>query len=299
VTTLADAGPGSFRDAISQDDRYIVFDVAGTILSAADYLWAHANLTIDGGSAPSPGVTISGRGLLIRGSRGGRNVILTGLRFRNCVIDCVTVDGGATDVVIDHNSMSGAGDGNLDVGWPSGVRNVTVSWNLIHTADGQGKTSLTAYTPQHLSYHHNLYSGLQRNPQVRYDDAGGQSPGTTVDFVNNLSRAAGVNHGAWFRFGVKANLVNNYFLPWATDLKDILILEGPASQVYRAGNTHPGRVIGEVTFAPTPFPAPPITTTDAFTAACQVLAMAGPPFPRDAVDQTVINAVVASIPLCP
>ena len=58
VTSLADSGPGTLRDAVSQGNRYIVFDVGGTIRLGGDLNVFSSYLTIDGSSAPAPGITI-------------------------------------------------------------------------------------------------------------------------------------------------------------------------------------------------------------------------------------------------
>ena len=67
VTTLEDNGDddnpveGSLRDAVSERNRYIVFDVAGTIVLQT-FLWVEVDhLTIDGFSAPSPGPGLPSR----------------------------------------------------------------------------------------------------------------------------------------------------------------------------------------------------------------------------------------------
>src|SRR5438067_1964749 len=51
VTTLADAGPGSFREAVSQPRRIVVFDVGGVIKLASNVA-VSSNTTIAGQSAP-------------------------------------------------------------------------------------------------------------------------------------------------------------------------------------------------------------------------------------------------------
>ena len=55
VTTLANAGPGSFRDAVSQPNRIVVFDVGGIIPLTAD-VDVSSNITIAGQSAPGEGI---------------------------------------------------------------------------------------------------------------------------------------------------------------------------------------------------------------------------------------------------
>ncbi|MGH8006048.1 MAG: hypothetical protein ACREQ3_03485, partial [Candidatus Binatia bacterium] len=82
VTNLKDAGLGSLRDALSQGNRHIVFDVAGVIelKSRLDVKGAH--ITIDGFSALLPGITLKNYGLRIPGKDGAHNVIVQGIRVR-------------------------------------------------------------------------------------------------------------------------------------------------------------------------------------------------------------------------
>ena len=59
VTTLADSGAGSFRDAVSQPNRIVVFDVGGYItLSSA--VSVNENITIAGQTAPGGGIGFKG-----------------------------------------------------------------------------------------------------------------------------------------------------------------------------------------------------------------------------------------------
>lgn len=59
VTTLADSGKGSLRDAVSKPNRIIVFKVAGVIKleSPLDF---SKNLTIAAQTAPGDGVVVYG-----------------------------------------------------------------------------------------------------------------------------------------------------------------------------------------------------------------------------------------------
>ena len=59
VTTLADAGAGSFRDAVSKSNRIIVFDVCGYI-NLLSGVSASSNLTIAGQTAPGGGIGFTG-----------------------------------------------------------------------------------------------------------------------------------------------------------------------------------------------------------------------------------------------
>src|SRR4051812_14997395 len=59
VTSLADSGAGSFREAVRVPNRTVVFDVSGVIRSTAK-IAAAANLTIAGQTAPGEGVVVYG-----------------------------------------------------------------------------------------------------------------------------------------------------------------------------------------------------------------------------------------------
>lgn len=69
VTSLADSGPGSLREAVgASGPRIIVFDVSGYIDLRSDLSIEKGQVTIAGQTAPSPGVVLRGRTLKIRAS---------------------------------------------------------------------------------------------------------------------------------------------------------------------------------------------------------------------------------------
>ena len=78
VTTTADKGAGSLREAVSKPNRIVVFDVAGVIKLESN-LELSDNLTILGQTAPGEGISIYNRTASF--SR-HKNVIVRYVRFR-------------------------------------------------------------------------------------------------------------------------------------------------------------------------------------------------------------------------
>src|SRR5574344_1953089 len=67
VTNLNDSGTGSLRDAVSQPNRIVVFDVSGVIKISSRIVFAH-NLYVAGQTAPGEGVTVYGDGVSFSGA---------------------------------------------------------------------------------------------------------------------------------------------------------------------------------------------------------------------------------------
>ena len=62
VTNLNDSGSGSLRDAVSQPNRIVVFDVAGVIRINSRIVFK-SNITVAGQTAPGEGITVYGDGV--------------------------------------------------------------------------------------------------------------------------------------------------------------------------------------------------------------------------------------------
>ncbi len=205
VTTLADAGPGSLREALSDGCRRIVFDVGGTITLQSDLNLPYSYVTIDGATAPDPGITIVQPGVIgttieASGSIGPiRDVILTHLRMDGQAVDHANegdiwgIDGEAapvSNVILDHITAIGATDGVFDM-WED-VSNVTVSWCLV--ADTVAALHLStgdiAVARDRVSFHHNVFAGNNER-QIRIRHAS-----TDIDYRNNVVYGWG-----WFEGG--------------------------------------------------------------------------------------------------
>lgn len=302
VTTLSASGAGSLREALSAGHRTVVFDVAGTITTASPFVITvdQAFLTIDGTSAPSPGITIAGgAGLYLEGTH---DVVVRGLRVRGSLDDAFRVF-DSRDVVVDHCAAAGAGDGNIDI--TENSQDVTVQWSVFHHAGGPTTPSSTiiAFGARRVSVHHTFYAGPGGNPLVAGAVPAGE---TSADLRNNLVWNWGASAGSEYGYGMevdsggRANVVGNYFETHGTYAglaSRALQIDhnGNGSQVHAALNVS-GNGVAIDGNTSTPFVAPAITTQATCDAARGVLAQAGVR-PLDGVDLAVLGQV--ALTACP
>lgn len=305
VTTLADSGPGSLREALAGGgNRRIVFTVGGEIVLGSFLYVTGPFVTIDGFTAPWPGITLRNQGLAIRGSKGAHDVIVRGIRVRDSSDDGIQVAFAAYNVVIDHVSIAGSADGDLDITEDS--HDVTVSWSIL-AEPATGKTMLIKYNAARVSLHHNLFvKALSRNPVVSVNNGAPLAAEITVDMRNNVIANWGPGWGTKIHDGARANVVGNFYSSPESALLDqqeaLLVCpsncpDGPAA-VYAEGNYSadlPGVDINLVGNEALPFPAAPVATGDACLSAYQVVAQAGVRA-LDARDQQYVAGVV--LPPC-
>jgi pectate lyase len=296
VTNLNDSGPGSLRDALSRGNRYVVFDVAGEIKVQRKFIDVKgAFITIDGFTAPSPGITLKGGGLRINGLRGGQHdVIIRGLRILDAAIDGIQISQGVYNVVVDHVSIRNSVDENINIGW--NAHDVTISWSIFSNPVGTGKNFLITDNASRITLHRNLLvNARQRNPKVKMNDKMMPGPDTQVDMRNNVIWNWGVGYGTLLTEGAAGNVVNNFY--WSSSLKKApqkARRVNKKARAYVRGN-YPPELNGVGTEA-IPFPAPEVNSTDACSAAHEVLARAGVR-PLDFLDERYRSVI--SLPSCP
>ena len=307
VTNLNDSGAGSLRQAVLGGNRHIVFDVAGTITLTSEITLRYPFVTLDGLSAPAPGITLKNAGLIVRGP--GHDIIIRGVRIRDAKKDGIWVTDAAYNVLIERVSVHNSADGNIDI-TRAGTRDVTVAWSVLAEPAGEEKNMLIAFWPTRISVHHNLFiASEQRNPQVTFDDteARSQDTETTLDMRNNVLWNWRGGYATRIRYGARANIVDNYFAAVGGDAHDALVVcRGLAddSQCYddttniarafaRGNVSADGVDIDREGTETTAFPAPAIDTDPALVAACAVLAGAGVR-PLDALDATYLANVQLS-----
>jgi hypothetical protein len=230
VNTLADSGPGSFREACEAGGpRIIVFNVAG-IIKLKDRVRIRAPyVTIAGNSAPGDGVCIAGNtvelethDVVIRHMRfrrgetwvGDRNDAIGGNPTGNIMIDHVSASWGLDENMSMYRHMYDHDNNNATPELKLPTVNITIQnsifsegLNTYHHAFGSTIGGLNS------TFHHNLWAcNTGRNPSV----------GMIGDFtfVNNVlfnwvhRTVDGGDHRSYF------TILNNYFKPGPATPKD-------------------------------------------------------------------------------
>src|SRR3954451_15975666 len=131
VTNPDDSGPGSFRAACEADGpRLVLFRVAGTIALKSPLTVSNPFLTVAGQSAPGDGVCVRDATFVIQ----THDVVVRYLRSRLGDVtareaDCISLQNGAHDCVLDHCSATWSIDECLSTSGVNG--NCTIQWCLI------------------------------------------------------------------------------------------------------------------------------------------------------------------------
>ena len=169
VTNLNDSGTGSLRDAVSQSNRIVVFDVSGVIKISSRMTFA-SNLYVAGQTAPGEGITVYGNGVSFSGAS---NIICRYLRVRmghggESGKDCAGISNG-TNMIFDHCSFSWGLDETFSIN-PDGkgdLYNIT----LMNTIIGQGLMTHSAgglMQADSITLYRNLYiDNSTRNNKIK------------------------------------------------------------------------------------------------------------------------------------
>lgn len=294
IENLADDGPGSLRAALnSPGPRELRFRVGGEISLRSSLTIREPFLTLDGQTAPAGGITLTGGGIIVQ----THDVILRHLRVRpgDASEDTDALNfHDARRCIADHLSLAWATDETLSVTGLSDA--ITVQWCLISESLNREKHAYAGIAGgERVTWHHNLFAHhLSRVPRF--------AGIVRADFRNNVLYNWG--HTAGYGQFERVNYVGNYLKPGPdTAQRPPLIHTGEVvvgdRTFYLEGNTIEGLPEALTAFppeviAPTPFPAPPVHTTDAASAYEEVLKNAGAlPESRDATDQRVVGEVKA------
>ena len=214
VTSTADSGSGTFRDAVSQGNRIIVFDVGGTITLASP-VSCSSDLTIAGQTAPG-GIAIIGHEVSFSLRT---NEIVRYLRIRPGSLSSSGEDdinvGDGTNMVFDHDSLEFAGYNNIDAHGTYGSDAITVQSSIIGdpmyngTSAKQGFGAHTEHLGGKFSWYDNIWvSEHNRQPLAKID---------TI-FVNNTEYNFQAGYTVADTSGdFHHDIIGNYFVTGPTD----------------------------------------------------------------------------------
>ena len=317
VTSLADSGSGTLRDALSQSCRHIVFDVGGTITLQSHLRVQTSYLTVDGASAPAPGITISqptvNTGVMVESSSSAsaHDIIVHHLRHvgpgghSDSIADMWGLDGEANpvyNVVLDHLTLSGSNDGTMDL--YGDVRDVTISWNFIKDTTTALHLSHDDSLRERISFHHNVFArNNERQIRMRHQNG-------VLDFVNNVVYgwgwegcaaraldfpAGSINDNEWPKINVEKNRYHYVSgLPCGT--ANNAITRDVTGRIYFDGNSFPAGETDAVSSSPRhAIPAgAEVTKYDAATLGNTVVPCAGTHHPT-AAETALLQQVATAI----
>lgn len=224
VTNLQDSGYGSFRDAVSQPCRTIVFDTSGAIKIIAK-IQAAPCLTIAGQTAPGDGITVYGNGVSFSG-----NTIVRYLRFRGSSAmprgACTVVADNLQQIIFDHVSIQWGRWDNLHV---KNSSHVTFQYCMIGEGIDPQRFGALLEGPVNVTVHHCLWINNQsRNPKAK---AG-------IEYINNVVYNWGANglvggHSAADHY---QDVIGNYFIAGPQSTDKFIAMFSATDHVYHRGN---------------------------------------------------------------
>lgn len=221
VTSLADSGPGTLREACeAAGPRIVVFDVAGIIHLKTPIIVRAPYISIEGQSAPGDGVCVAGESFWIN----THDVVIRYMRFRRGKTDVGRRDdalGGnpVGNVVVDHTSASWGLDENMslyrhmydpgDGSTPKkfGTVNLTVQNSISSEGlDTYNHAFGSTMGGENCTFVRNLWAdNTARNPSIGWNGI--------FNFVNNVIfnwQHRSVDGGDYTAL---YNIINNYYKP--------------------------------------------------------------------------------------
>lgn len=234
VTNLNDSGAGSFRDAVSQSNRIVVFDVGGYI-KLATAVSVKSNITIAGQTAPGGGIGFRSGELSFANST---NVVMRHVRVRpgdethDDTDDALSLY-RAKNVLLDHCSFEFApwnNIGGVSDDWEAHpVTNITFQDNLIADPTGQQFGAHTESVASDWAWYRNVFANSHnRNPLAK----------TNTVFVNNVLYNCSAGYTTHTSTNFKHDIINNYFIfgPASTGTDNTWYQVDKNQSIFYAGN---------------------------------------------------------------
>ncbi len=301
VTNLNDSGPGSLRDALSQSNRFVVFDVGG-IINLNTVVTVASNITIAGQTAPG-GIQVYGNRVAFHGAN---NLISRHWAVRMGTapgrVDAASIVRG-TNMIYDHMSITWGVDGTFDINPDSGqvIDNITIQNTIIGQGlDVVGHSTgglMTLGEGRKFSIIKSLFAdNVTRNPKVRGEN----------EFINNV--VYGYESSGYIMGDTSAtshaNVQGNYFIEGPVNGSSPFASGTSSFHIYADDNwvdenrngvldgtlntNYPGANVVTTRHA---FPTVPSLTAQ--QAVDYVMTNAGPSIIRDTVDTRLMQEVAS------
>ena len=310
VTNRNDTGAGSFRSLVEggASNMYIVFDVGGNFDIDPIRIGGH-HITIDGSTAPSPGVTFREYGISFENDSGvtAHHIVVKNIRHSGPIthsvafadVDNFSVTESAHDIAFHKVSSRNASDGCLDI--TDNAYNVTVQWSIIakqeQASDSASGASLLKYGEKNITVHHCIFNTDERGPLAGFqEDDVSETTDTTADIVNNINWKW-VAHAIAVDGGAHANVKNCWFQKsgaYGSDTVEISPFFALAKAYINGCIAANGYNVDALRNVSSPYTAPSVTTDSVADAVANVLAYAGcrgDSFGLDAADQAIVDDI--------
>ncbi|WP_321435723.1 polysaccharide lyase [uncultured Bacteroides sp.] len=231
VTSLADSGPGTLREACETGGaRIVVFNVAGIIHLKTPLIIRAPYITIAGQTAPGDGVCIAGETVWAN----THDVVVRHMRFRRGATDVGRRDDGfggnpIGNIMIDHCSCSWGLDENISfyrhMFDPKNGRQEdklpTVNVTIQNTISAQGLDTYnhafgSTIGGENCSFMRNLWANnTGRNPSIGWNGIFNFANNVIYNWVHRT--VDGGDYTALY------NIINNYYKPGPATPKDALV----------------------------------------------------------------------------
>jgi hypothetical protein len=229
VTSLADRGPGTLREALEKGGaRIIVFNVSGIIRIKSPLIVRAPYVTIAGQTAPGDGICVAGETIWID----THDVVIRHMRFRrgetfvgrrddaiggnpvgNIIMDHVSGTWGLDENMSFYRHMYADGTGGPDKKF--GTVNVTIQNSLFAEGlDTYNHAFGSTLGGENCSFIRNLWSSnTGRNPSIGWNGIFNFANNVIFNWVNRS-----IDGGD---YTAQYNIINNYFKPGpATDINE-------------------------------------------------------------------------------
>lgn len=221
VTSLADSGPGTLREALEAGGaRIVVFNVSGIIQLEKPISIRAPYLTIAGQTAPGDGVCVAGESVLID----THDVIIRHMRFRRGATEVTRRDdalGGNVvgNVIIDHVSASWGLDENISIYRHTFQANENSEREKLPTSNVTIQNTISSECLDTYNHAFGSTIGGLNSTFVRNLWANNISRNPSIGMYGSFNFANNVIFNWWNRsldggdYRSMFNIINNYFKP--------------------------------------------------------------------------------------